>query len=73
MNHINILKEAILIVIFQQQFKSEAHNVFSEEVHKILLNSNNDKIGQSIDYKETDVYIKSANIVGTMKKLRIAI
>ena len=42
MNHIEILKDAILIVISQQHFKSEAHNVFSQEVHKTELNSNND-------------------------------
>ena len=27
----------------QQRFKSEKHNVFTEEINKIALNSNDDK------------------------------
>ena len=27
----------------QQKFKSEKHNVFTEEINKIALNSNDDK------------------------------
>ena len=33
----------------QQRFNSETHNVFTEEVNKIALSSNNDKILQTID------------------------
>ena len=32
---------------FQQKFKSERHNVFTEEINKIVLSSNDDKIIQS--------------------------
>ena len=28
----------------QQRFKSEAHNVYTEEINKIALNRNNDKM-----------------------------
>ena len=30
-------------------FKSETHNVFTEEVNKIVLSSNNDKIFQTFN------------------------
>ena len=33
----------------QQRFKSEAHNVYTEEVSKIALSSNDDKILQTFD------------------------
>ena len=33
----------------QQRFKSEAHNVYTEEINKIALNSNDDKILQTYD------------------------
>ena len=32
-----------IILKSQQRFKSEAHNVYTEEVNKIALSSNNDK------------------------------
>ena len=36
------------ILTTQQRFKSERHNVFTEEIKKIVLNSNDDKRVQSI-------------------------
>ena len=36
-----------------QRFKSEMHNVFTEEINKIALSSNDDKRMQSIDSIET--------------------
>ena len=33
----------------QQTFKSEKHNVFTEEINKIALSPNDDKYMQSID------------------------
>ena len=32
-----------LILKSQQRFKSEAHNVYTEEIHKIAFSSNDDK------------------------------
>ena len=37
----------------QERFKSENHNVFTEEINKIALSSNVDKSMQSIDLIET--------------------
>ena len=33
----------------QQKFKRERHNVFTEDINKIALSSNDDKIMHSID------------------------
>ena len=38
-----------LILQTLQRFKSEIHNVFTEEINKIALSSNDDKRMQSID------------------------
>ena len=45
-----------LILKTQQRFKSERHNIFTEEINKIVLNSNDDYIIQSIDSIETYPY-----------------
>ena len=44
------------ILKIQQRFKSERHNVFTEEINKIALSSNDDKIMQSIDSIQTNAY-----------------
>ena len=38
-----------IILKSQQKFKSEAHNVYTEEMNKIALSSNNDKKLQTFD------------------------
>ena len=40
----------------QKIFRSEKHKVFTEEINKIALSSNDDKIIQSIDSIETYAY-----------------
>ena len=52
-----------MILKTQQRFKSERHNVFTEEISKIALGSNDDKRMQSIDLIETDVYGTSKDLV----------
>ena len=44
-----IKKNNKLILKTQQRFRSEEHNVFTEEINNIALSSNNDKRMQSID------------------------
>ena len=55
--HIDSIKEFIKnnksILKIQQSFKSERHNVFTEEINKIALSSNDDKRIKSIDLIET--------------------
>ena len=38
-----------IILKSQQRFKSERHDVYTEEVNKVALSSNNDKILQHFD------------------------
>ena len=47
----------------QQRFKNEMHNVFSEEINKIALNSNDDKRMQSIDSIEAYAYVTNKDLV----------
>ena len=42
-DHKDCLLNNEIILKSQQRFKSEAHNVYTEEVNKIALSSNNDK------------------------------
>ena len=41
-----------------QRFKSERHNVFTEEINKTALSSDDDKRMQSIDSTETYIWSK---------------
>ena len=52
-----------LILKTKQRFKSERHNVFTEEINKIALSSNDDKRLQSIDSIETYAYGTSKDLV----------
>ena len=47
----------------QQRFKSERHDVYSEEVNKIALSSNDDKRLQTLDKITTYPYGTSAGRV----------
>ena len=74
------MKNNKLVLKPQQRFKSERHNIFSEEINKIALSSNDDKRIQSIDLIETYAYetkkvlvsdkeeIKCSNIIKWYKK-----
>ena len=45
----------------QQRFRSENHNVFTKEIYKIALNSNDDKRMQSND--SIEIYAHGMNLV----------
>ena len=47
------MKDNKVILKIQQRFKCKRHNVFTEEINKITLSSNDDKRMQSIDSIET--------------------
>ena len=51
-----LIKNNKLILKTQQRFKNERHNVFTEDIDKIALSSNDEKIIQSIDSIETYAY-----------------
>ena len=54
----------------QKRFKSERYNVFTEEINKIALSSNDDKRMQSIDSMETYVYGTSKDLVSGKEKIK---
>ena len=51
--HKKFIKNNKLILKTQQRFKSERHNVFTKEINKFALSSNDDKRMWSIDLIET--------------------
>ena len=53
----------------QQRFKSERHNVFTEEINKIGLSSNDDKRIQSINSIETHAHGTSKNLICKKEKM----
>ena len=50
------IKTNELILKAEQRFRSEKHNVFTEEINKIALSLYDDKRMQSTDLIETYVY-----------------
>ena len=74
LKNIGSLKEFIwiirLILQTQQRFKSRRHNVFTEELNKTVLNSNEDNRMQSIDPIETYAYGTSKNLVSEKEKFK---
>ena len=52
----NCIFKNVIIVKSQQRFKSEAHNVYTEEINKIALSSNDDKGLQTFDKITTYSY-----------------
>ena len=51
-------------------FKSEKNNVFTEEINKVALSSNDDKRMKSIDSIETYLYVMSKDIVGEKEEIK---
>ena len=56
------IKNNKLILKTQQRFKSERHNVFTEEIKKIALSPNDDKRIQSIQFSSIQVNQFSRNV-----------
>ena len=69
-DHKEFIKNNKLILKTQQRLKSEKHYVFTEEINKIALSSNDDKRLQSIDLIETYAYRTSKDLVSEKEEIR---
>ena len=69
-NHKEFIKNNKLILKAQQRFKSERHNVFTEEINKTALSSNHYKKMQSIDLIETYAYGTSNDLVSEKEVIK---
>ena len=54
----------------QLRFKSERHNVFTKEINKIALSSNDDKRMQSIDSIGIYAYGTSKDLVSKKEEIK---
>ena len=65
-------KELIILKILeiQRRFKSERHNVFTEEMNKIALSSNDEKRMQSIDLTEIYAYGTSKDLLTNKEEIK---
>ena len=63
------LLDVEIILKSQQRFKSEAHNVCTEEINKIALSSNDDKRLQTFDRITSYTYGTSAGKVYKIEML----
>ena len=64
------IKNNKLILKAQQRFQSEGHNVFTEEINKTALSSNDDKRMQTIDLIETYAYGTSKDLVSKKEEIK---
>ena len=64
------IKNKKSILKTQQRFKSERHNVFTEEINKVALSSNDDKRMQSIDLIETYPYVTNKDLVSDKEEIK---
>ena len=69
--HKEFIRKNKLILKTQQRIESEKHNVFTEEINKIALSSNDDKRILSVDSIETSETRKG--LVSEKKRLNVAI
>ena len=64
------MKNNKLILVTQQRFKSERRNVFTKDINKIALTSNDDERMKSIDSIETYVYGASKDLVSEKEEIK---
>ena len=69
-NHKEFMKNKKLMLKSQQRFRSEKHNIFTEEVNKIALSVNDDKRVQSIDSTERYTYGTRKNLVCKKEEIK---
>ena len=54
----------------QQRFKSERHNVFTDEINKIALSSNDDKRIEPSESIETHIYGTSKDLINKKEEIK---
>ena len=67
---IKFIEKNKVVLKTQQRFKSERHNVFTEEINKISLGSNDDKRIQSVDSIETYAHGMSKDLIWKKEKIK---
>ena len=68
---INYFKKVkIMYIVLRLRFKSENHNVFTEEINKIALRLNDDIRIQSIDLIDKYVYGTSKDLVSEKEDIK---
>ena len=71
---VDCLKEFVknnkVILKTQQRFKNKRHNVFTEEINKIVLSSNDDERMQSIDLIEACAYGTSKYLICKKEEIK---
>ena len=67
-NHKEFIKNKIIFTKTQQRSKNERHNVFTEEINKIVLSINDNKRTQSIRSIEAYAYGTTKNLVSEKEK-----
>ena len=69
-NHKGFIRSNKSILKTQQRFKSEKHNVFTEEINKTDLNANDGKRMQSSDSIKTCSYGTSKNLSSEKEEIK---
>ena len=69
-NHKKFIRSNKSILKTQQRFKSEKHNVFTEDVNKITSSLNDDKRMQSFDSIEISAYGTSKDLVSEKEEIK---
>ena len=64
------MKNNKIILKTPKRFRSEKHNVFTEEINEIALSSNDDKRIKSIDSIETYAYRTSEDLVCKKEEIK---
>ena len=65
-----LVKNNKMMLKIQQRFKSEKHNVFTEGISKIALNSNNDRPMRPIDSIDRYAYGTSKDLICKKEKIK---
>ena len=69
-NYKGFIRNNKSLLITQQRFKSQKHNVFTKEINKISLSSLYVKSMQSIDSIETYVFERSKDLVSQKDEIK---